>query len=211
MRKLVWFAPLSALALVGCSETQSVDKPLADVQTMLVSLPSDANAMPLATRFPGTSYYVEPATNKVVWHFVREGTGEYARYVAELSEDGPGKTSVSTYLEDGPADSNLSFLDDVAKLAGDASVAAALHGTPVDRSAVQQQIAQQMVNNPLAAQITTIETVADEMDRLAPPDKCKTGTQKEMNSWVCQKHGKNINGDTGVITDAETGEVIGHQ
>ena len=32
-----------------------------------------------------------------------------------------------------------------------------------------------------------MESVADEMDRMAPPDKCKTGTPKEMNSWVCQK------------------------
>lgn len=211
MLKLVWLTPLSALTLAGCSDSQSVDKPLAEVYMILTSLPGDANAMSLATRFPGTSYYVEPADHKVTWHFVRDGKGEYARYVAELTEDGPNTTKISTHLEDGPADSNLSFLDDVAKIAADASITAALHGNSVDRSAVQQQITQQMISNPLASQITTIETVSDEMQKEAPPDRCKTGTPEEQNSWVCQKHGSDINGDTGEITDAETGKVIGHR
>jgi hypothetical protein len=211
MRFWVWLAPLSALAFAGCSESQSVEKPYAEAFAALTSMPGDADAMSLATRFPGTSFYIEPTDHKVIWHFVRDGTGEYARYVAELSEDGPNKTTVSTHLEDGPADSNLSFLDTVAKIAGDASVTAALHGTAVDRSAIQQQIAQEMIKNPLASQITTIETVSDEMKKQAPADSCKTGTPKEQSSWVCQKHGSDINGDTGVITDAETGEVTGHQ
>src|SRR6185295_17694900 len=146
------------------------------------------NALSLATSYPGTSYYVEPGDQKVTWHFARVGTGEYGRYVAEISEDGPNKSTVSTHFEDGPADPTLSFLDKVAEIAMDASVTAALQGKAVDKSAVQSQIAQQMVSNPIAAQTAVIETVSDEIDRQAPPDTCKTGTPKEQNSWVCQKH-----------------------
>lgn len=208
MRISAWLAPLSALVLAACADKQSVDRPASEVYTILTSLPSDSDAVSLATRFPGTSYFIEPAPGKVVWHFVREGSGEYGRYIAEISEDGPTKSTVATHFEDGPADSNLSFLDTVAKIALDASVTAALQGKAVDRSAVQSQITQQMVSNPLAAHTAAIETVADEMDRMAPPDKCETGTPEEQDSWVCQKHGKNINGDTGVVTDAETGEVL---
>jgi hypothetical protein len=212
MRKLRLLMLLPALTLAACgADTLTVDKPFAEVYATLISLPGDANAMSLATSYPGTSYYVEPADHKVTWHFVRDGKGEYATYVAELTEDGPNKTKVSTHLEDGPADTNLSFLDKVAKIAADASVAAALGSGQVDKSAVQQQIAQQMVSDPLAAQTAAIETVSDEMDKEAPPDTCKTGTPKEQNSWVCQKHGTDINGDTGEIKDAETGEVVGHQ
>ena len=70
---------------------------------MLSSLPGDADAMSLATTVPGTSYWVEPTANKVVWHFMRQ-SGEYGRYVAELSEAGSDKTRVTTRFEDGPAD-----------------------------------------------------------------------------------------------------------
>lgn len=181
-----WFAPVVALALAGCGKSQTVDKPLAEVQMTLSSLPADADAMSLATSTPGTGFWVEPLPGKVVWHFTRP-SGEYGRYVAELSEDGPSKTTVTTHFEDGPADLGLKFLDEIAIIAGDASVAAALQGRAVDRSGVQAAISQHIANNPVAAMATTMESVADEMDRMAPPDKCKTGTPKEMNSWVCQK------------------------
>jgi hypothetical protein len=181
-----WFAPFMALTLAGCGKSQTVDKPLAEVQMTLSSLPADADAMSLATSIPGTGFWVEPLAGKVVWHFTRQ-SGEYGRYVAELSEDGPSKTTVTTHFEDGPADSGLKFLDEIAVIAGDASVAAALQGRAVDRSGVKAQISQHIASNPMAAQVQVIETVADEMDRMAPPDRCKTGTTKEMNSWVCQK------------------------
>jgi hypothetical protein len=175
-----------ALALAGCGKSQTVEKPMAQVAMTLSSMPGDADAMSLATAMPGTSYWVEPTSNKVVWHFMRP-SGEYGRYVAELSEAGSDKTRVTTHFEDGPADPNLRFLDDIATIAGDASVAAALDGRAVDRSGVQAKIRERIASDPMASQVEVIEHVADEIDRMAPPDTCKTGTPKEMNSWVCQK------------------------
>ena len=186
MRSKLWAVPLMALAIVGCSKSQTVDKPVAQVYMTLSSLPGDADAMSLATTFPGTGYWVEPTASQIVWHFTRQ-SGEYGRYVVELSEAGSGRTRVTTRFEDGPADPQLRFLDEVATIAGDASVAAALDGRAVDRSAVQAAIRKHIADNPVAAMATTMESVSDEMDRMAPPDRCKTGTPKEMNSWVCQK------------------------
>jgi hypothetical protein len=182
----IWFAPLVALALVGCGKSQTVDKPMAQVSMLLSSLPGDADAMSLATTVPGTSYWVEPTANKVIWHFMRP-SGEYGRYVVDLSETGSDKTRISTHFEDGPADPKMRFLDDIATIAGDASVAAALQGRAVDRSGVQAKIRERIASDPVASMATTMESVADEMDRMAPPDRCKTGTPEEMNSWVCQK------------------------
>lgn len=185
MRGKLGFAVM-ALALAGCGKSQTVDKPLAQVLVTLSSLPGDADAMSLATTMPGTSFWVEPGANKVVWHFMHQ-SGEYGRYVAELSEAGADRTRVSTHFEDGPAAPNMRFLDDIAKIAGDASVAAALEGHAVDRSGVQAKIRERIGSDPVASQVEVIEHVADEMDRMAPPDTCKTGTPKEMDSWVCQK------------------------
>lgn len=204
MRKM-WLAPLAALVLAACGQTQSVDRPLPEVLTTLSSLPGDANAMSLATSFPGTSYWVEPTADKVIWHFTRE-SGEYGRYVAELDADGPSKTTVTTYIEEVGSDANLAFLRDIAKVAGDASVAAALEGRAVDRIAVENQIHKMIADNPVAAQMAAIQTVAEEMNRMAPPDTCKTGTAEQRNSWVCQKHGHTIDAN-GTIRRADTGEV----
>lgn len=208
MRQFAWLAPLVALALAACGQSQSVDKPMAEVYSTLTSMPAEADAMPLATTFSGTAYYVEPAgDNKVVWHFTRGG-GDYGRYVAELAPDGPGKTKVTTHFENGNIDSNLGFLRDIAKLASEASVRAALEGHAVDRSGVQSQISQMIASNPVASQVQVIETVSDRMDQMAPPDPCKYGSPKEQNSYVCQRHGHDINGDTGVITRSDTGQVV---
>ena len=210
MIKSAWFAPVAALALAlaACGQSQSVDKPMGEVYATLSSLPADADAMSIATAaFPGTSYWVEPmGDHKIVWHFKRDA-GEYGRYVAELSADGPNKTTVRTWFENGD-DSALPFLRDIARSAGDASIKAALTGQPVEQSAIQNQVRQVIASNPVAAQVAVIETVSDRMQKMAPPDKCKTGTPQEMNSWVCQRHGHDINGDTGVITRTDTGEVV---
>ena len=86
MRGKLRFAVM-ALALAGCGNSQTIEKPVAQVLLTLSSLPGDADAMSLATTMPGTSYWVEPGANKVVWHFMNQ-SGEYGRYVAELSEAG---------------------------------------------------------------------------------------------------------------------------
>jgi len=127
MRTVFRYAPLlPALALTACGNSQSANLPAQQVQAMLVSLPNEANALSLATSYPGTSYYVEPGDQKVTWHFARVGTGEYGRDVAEISEVGPDKSTVSTHFEDGPADPSLSFLEKVAEIAMDARVTEAL-------------------------------------------------------------------------------------
>lgn len=188
MKEATLVAPLLALLLVACGNSQTVDRPMADVHSLLSDLPSEADAMSLATSYPGTSLWVEPMADKIIWHFMREGTGEYGRYVAELSQDGTSRTSVSTRFEDGPADSNLLFLDEVAKIAADASIAAALQGQPVDRATIQSQITQKMISNPMAAHEAAIETVADEMDRQAPPDPCDDPSREDLrDSPVCKE------------------------
>ena len=171
------FAALAALLLASCGQDQSqtVDLSVAEVQTLLLQLPGDADAMSLATRYPGTSYRVEPAADQVVWIFMRDGTGEYGRYIAELSADGPNKTIVTTRFNDGPADPNLTFLDDVAKIAADASVAAALQARPVDMATVQNEITQTMMKNPMAAHTAAVETVSDE-----PPDPCDDPSREDL-------------------------------
>jgi hypothetical protein len=129
-----------------------------------------ADAMSLATKFPGTAYYLEPDGGRLIWHFQQNGK-DYGRFVTTLKEDGPKATYVATSFEnatDAPAADNLGFLRDIAKIAGEASIAAALSGTSVDRSAVEQRILAQVSADPMAAHAAAIETVSAEMDRLAP-------------------------------------------
>ena len=176
-----------ALALAGCGKSQTVEKPVAQVLYDAVE-PARRRGRDVAgdhhARAPVTGSSRRP--NKVVWHFMRQ-SGEYGRYVAELSEAGANKTTVTTHFEDGPADPNLRFLDDIATIAGDASVAAALEGHAVDRSGVQAKIRERIASDPVASQAKSWNMSPTRWTEWPRPTRCKTGTPKEMNSWVCQK------------------------
>jgi hypothetical protein len=164
--------PLLALLLAACgSNAQRVEQPIGEVFASLADMRSDANAMPLATRLPGTRSQVEQTESEVVWRFTQHGE-EYGRFIAALAADGPAATNVTTRYEPVPNRGDLAFLHNVAQAAGEASVAAALAQQPVDMAALEQQISQIAVTNPVAAQIAVIETVSDEMDARAPPDPC---------------------------------------
>ena len=167
--KINRMAPLLALLLIAaCSDGRRVERSLTDVHATLSSLPADADAMSLATTFPGTGYYLEPDGGRLVWHFTHQGK-DYGRFVATLSEDGPGATTVSTHFEDASdadAATNLDFLRKVARSVGEASIAAALEGRAVDRPALQQRITEWVKADPMAAHSAAIATVGAEMDRI---------------------------------------------
>lgn len=166
--KLSLVAPVLALLfLAACSNAQRVERPLDDVHATLASMPADANAMELATDFPGTDYYLEPDGGRLIWHFRHNGR-DYGRFVATVREDGPGATKVSTHFEkadDAQIAGKLEFLRDIARMAAEASIAAALSGRAVDRAALQEQIRTQMVQDPTAAYTAVVETVSADMDR----------------------------------------------
>ena len=165
--RVACLAPIAALLLLAaCNDGQRIERPLTDVHASLVSMPAGADVMSSATVFPGTAYYLQPDGGRLIWHFTLNGK-DYARFVATLREDGPSATSVSTQLE--PVDDadakNLEFLRDIARIAGEASVAAALSGRPADREAIENRIVEQVARDPLSAQTAVIETVHSEMDR----------------------------------------------
>jgi hypothetical protein len=163
--RIARFAPvLVLLFLAACGNSQHVKRPLGDVHASLISMPAEANAMALATTFPGTAYYLEPDGGRLVWHFTHNGK-DYGRFVATLTEDGPAATHVSTSFEtasDAPSAGNFDFLRKMARMAGEASIAAALAGRPVDRDTLQQKMTKLVASNPMAAHTAEIDRYAEE-------------------------------------------------
>jgi hypothetical protein len=167
VRQLV---PLAALLLVvACGDTRRVEQPLTDVSSMLMSLPGEADALKLATPFPGTAYYLEPQGDRLIWHFTKEGK-DYGRFIAALKEDGSSATKVSTWFEsadDAKGSANLGFLRKIARIAGEESVHAALDHRAIDRQELRQRLISEAGKDPLGAATATMQSVGDEMDRLA--------------------------------------------
>ena len=164
----------ASLSLAACDDAERVERPYADVYATLASLPAEADVIDLATTLPGTDSWLETRPGQLTWHFTHDGK-DYGRFLVTVAEDGASATEVSTIFEesdDAAASARLGFLREMARKAGDASVAAALSGRPADRSALQQEMAQLLMSDPMAAQVAVIETVGSEMDRLAPPDPC---------------------------------------
>lgn len=172
--KLVSIAVFAAFfALAACGNSQRVERSLTDVHATLASLPADADAIAVATTFPGTDYFVEDQGDQLIWHF-RHQAQDYGRFVAKLSQDGPNATTVSTHFEnasDAADAGNLAFLRQIAAKASEASISAALSGRSVDRSSLQQEIQAEVAKNPMAAQTAVIQTVGDEIDRIAQEQK----------------------------------------
>ena len=164
----------ASLSLAACDNAERVERPYADVYATLASMPAEADVMDLATTFPGTDSWLENRPGQLTWHFTHEGK-DYGRFLVTLAEDGASATKVSTSFEeanDAAASARLGFLRQMARKAGEASVAAALTGRPADRTALQQEMTQLIMSDPMAAQVAVIETVGSEMDRLAPEDPC---------------------------------------
>ena len=163
----------AALMLAACGKSSTrVEQPFVNVYGMLASLPADANAMPLATDYPGSSVELEPRTDQLIWHFTHQGV-EYARMIAEIAAEGEKATSVTTHFEDvrdNPVVAKFDFLRKTARIAAEASLGAALGRHSVDQVAVRAQINQVYADNPVAMQMKTFEGIADQMDKMAPPD-----------------------------------------
>lgn len=163
----------AALLLAACGKSETrIEQPSIDVYAMLSSLPPDANALPLAMSYPGSSFYLDPQPDKLVWHFTHRGI-EYGRMIAEVTPDGANAADVSYYFEevrDNPAVEQFHFLRDVARIAAEASVKAALEKRPVDQAAVQAGIDKVYADNPVANQMKMIDTIATRMEEMAPPD-----------------------------------------
>lgn len=166
--KTILFTPMTALLLLAaCRNAQRVERPMDDVHGTLASIPADADAMELATTYPGTDYLLEQDGGRLIWHFRHNGQ-DYGRFVATLKEDGPAATKVSTRFEnadDAELADKLGFLRDVARITAEASVAAALSGRAVDRAALQQQIGTQMVQDPTGAYTAAVEMIRSDLDR----------------------------------------------
>ena len=183
-RLIAAFAVL-LLAACGGGETRRVEKPVGEVRATLASMPAEADVMDMAVAFPGTTYFLEAGGDQLTWHFTHNGQ-DYGRFVAELEEDGPGATTLTTRFEnasDAELAGDLEFLRKVARQAAETSVIAALSGRSVDREAFGRQFAALMATNPLAAQKALVTTLADQMNRvaadmdsMAPEDPCLSDT-----------------------------------
>ena len=163
----------AAMLLAACGKSSTrVEQPFVDVYGMLASLPAEANAMPLAIDYPGSSVALEPKTDQLIWHFTHRGI-EYGRMIADIAKDGEQATKVTTHFEDvrdNPVVAKFDFLRKTARIAAEASLAAALGHRSVDQVAVRAQINQVYADNPVAMQMKTFEGIADQMDKMAPPD-----------------------------------------
>lgn len=168
----MWVSVAAALLLAACGKSATrIEQPRIDVYAMLSTLPVEANAMPLAMTYPGSSYYLDPLPDRLVWRFTHEGI-EYGRMTAEITAHGDKATEVTTYFEevrDNPAVERVAFLRDTARIAAEASLKAALERRAVDQGIVRAAIDQVYATNPVAAQMRTIETISAKMDEMAPP------------------------------------------
>ena len=167
----------AAILLAACGKSSTrVEQPFVNVYGMLASLPAEANAMPLAIDYPGSSVALEPKTDQLIWHFTHQGI-EYGRMIADIAKDGEQATNVTTHFEDvrdNPVVAKFDFLRKTARIAAEASLAAALSRHSVDQVAVRAQINQVYVDNPVAMQMKMMEGIAAQMDKMAPPDSSES-------------------------------------
>lgn len=163
----------AAMLLAACGKSSTrVEQPFVDVYGLLAGLPAEANAMPLATDYPGSSVALEPRTDQLIWHFTHQGI-EYGRMIAEIAKDGEQATKVTTHFEDvrdNPVVAKFDFLRKTARIAAEASLAAALGRHSVDQVAVRAEINQVYAANPVAMQMKTFEGISEQMSKMAPPD-----------------------------------------
>lgn len=160
--------------LAACTGAERVvNEPMASVSAKLLAMPQASDATKFALQTPETSVYVAPEGDRVVWHFTQRGR-DYCRFYAELREDGASKTRVRTRSELAPdaADAIVaeggrrpdhSYLCNMARLAGEESVAATLQGRPVDNQAMLRRVRVAVAANPLAVG----RTASDAMDEAA--------------------------------------------
>ena len=178
--------------LVACSggAERVVNEPLVSVAAKLVAMPQASDATRFALQTPESSVYVapenEPDGERVVWHFTQRGQ-DYCRFYAELRQEGAAKTRVRTRSEiasdaadaivaEGGKRPDHTYLCNMARLAGEESVAATLEGRPVDNEAMLHRIRVAVAADPLAVG----RTAADAMDEAARTMKADASSRPDL-------------------------------
>jgi hypothetical protein len=186
------------ILLAACSGRNShvAAEPLNDVRRRLIAIPAQANVLPVAMQAAGTSYWQESSDNPFVWRFAMNGH-PYCTFYAELKEQGPGKTQVITWTERaeeaakaaaaaGGDRADYSYLCDVARIAGEETVAAAVGNRPADEQIVLSQLRRNLVADPASA-MRSADAAMDEAIRDAPTslDPCEEDVaSKKCEDWL---------------------------
>ena len=163
-----------------------VNEPLASISAKLVAMPQASDATRFALQVPESSVYVAPEGDRVVWHFTQRGR-DYCRFYAELRQEGAAKTRVRTRSEiaadaadaivaEGGRRPDHTYLCNMARLAGEESVAATLQGRPVDSEAMLRRIRVTVAADPLAVG----RTAADAMDEAARTMKADNSSRQDL-------------------------------
>lgn len=190
---------LSAIVLLAaCSgrTSHTAAEPLDAVRIRLIAIPDQANVLPVAMQAAGTSYWQESTGNPLVWRFAMNGA-PYCSFFAELKEQGPGKTQVLTWAE--PADDaakaavaaggerpDYGFLCNVARIAGNETVAAAVENRAGDKQVILSKLRRNLVADPASA-MRAADAAMDEAVRNAPKplDPCEEDVaSKKCEDWL---------------------------
>lgn len=201
----------AALLLAACSGRERVvAEPLDMVRAKLAMMPDEADALYLGIQGASVGYHLESGADALVWHFTKDGA-DYCRYTARLVAVGPSKTRVSTraeYVTDaadaavagGAARPDYSYLCDVARIATDESVAAALESRPADTNAVFKRIGATVAANPTGMMRSVEAALAEaesEMETYEPYDPCA----EDIGSRAC-RDADNLQADESLPSDA---------
>lgn len=182
----------AALLVAACSgrQTQVAEQPLTRVHGQLIAMPAQANAMDTAMQAAGTAYWIESGGNPIVWRFAMNGKA-YCRFHAELTEKGPTSTVVATWaeqvdeasraaVEDGRKRPDYRYLCDVARIAGEESVAAAVQNRAADKPAIVAKLRGKVASDPASA----MRAADAAMDAATP--KWEDPCAKDVASKRCQ-------------------------
>lgn len=200
-RTLKTSAACVLILLAGCSERQSLEaeQPIWTVHAQLASMPPASDVMDVSVQAPGATYQLESAGNPLVWRFKIHGQ-DYCRFSVKLKEAGPNRTQVESWAE--PVDDaaqaaarnlggkpDYGYFCNIARIAGQESVAATIEGRPADGKTIQKRIARKVATDPLS--VTGASAAAmDEAIRMTRPYRpCEEAPQGDAcRTWRRTRH-----------------------
>jgi hypothetical protein len=190
-RMMKTFAGFCLIFLAACSKRQllEAEQPIWTVHAQLASMPSAADVMDLSVQPPGATYNLESAGNPLVWRFKIHGK-DYCRFSVKLTEVGPDRTQVETWaesLEDAAhaAAQNLGskpdyrFFCEIARIAGQESVAATIERRSADGEAIQKRIARNVATDPLSVAGASAAAMDEVIRMKRPYEPCAEDPQGE--------------------------------
>jgi len=184
MRRLTGLVAL-VLTLAACSADKSrvVNEPIDAIQARLTVLPPASDAMDVARSMPGMNVYPQPNDRVFTWRFVDNGM-EFCQFVVELSEAGAGKTRVNHRAVEPPgAAAGYRYHCDLARFAGEETLAATLEGRPANRAALQKQFASYVIANPAAM----MRAVDQSMEKKIAEDRQRlSACEQDVSSKRCE-------------------------